>query len=83
MPKFKLVTTSVAYLDIDMDNESEAEAWEDAIGEDGEIDTELLKDMLTDDLCHPYDNLDVTNDSQELEVKQLTEEESKALDTAQ
>lgn len=75
MPTFKIVTTTTSYLHIDLEDESDVEAWEDAVGEDGEIDAEKLAEMLSDDMTNPHDDLDVEGDNQETTATLLSKEE--------
>lgn len=79
MPMFKITTTTVSYLEIDLCQEDDIEAFADAVSENGEIDPDALISLLENDISDPHDNLDVIRDSQNSEAVLLSDAEVKAV----
>lgn len=78
MPIFKITTTTISFIDINTGDEVDLEAFEDAIGEDGEIDPSALADLLENDMDNPHSSIDCDQDSQTTTVTRLSESEEKA-----
>lgn len=75
MPKFAITVTKTYHLDIDMNKPEDVEAWEQAIGDNGEIDQdELIKLLEEDNALEQYNY----PESVDFEVKELEQADTEA-----
>ena len=83
MPLYRIVTTTISYLDIDLSKEDDREAFEEAVGEDGEIDTDVLVDLLSDSIVSAHENLGGIGEAIKTTINLAPPEEVKVLNEQQ